>query len=90
MRWGYGGRRRSYDGEEGGGGELDAPRTKNGERRARVMLTVDESRDGGDGWTVMSFGHGRRRGSGQRPLTGGTHSSVFSELKIPPDENSSK
>jgi hypothetical protein len=40
MRWGYGGRRWSCDGEEGGEGELDAPRTKNGERRARATLTV--------------------------------------------------
>jgi hypothetical protein len=76
--------------EEGGGGELDSPRTKNGERRARATLTVDESRDGGDGWTATSFGHGWRCGFGQRRLTGGTHSSAFSELKIPPDENSSK
>jgi hypothetical protein len=30
---------------------------KNGERRARATLTVDESRDGGDGRTAMSFGH---------------------------------
>jgi hypothetical protein len=41
MRWGYGARRRSCDGEEGGEGELDAPRTKNDERRARETLTVD-------------------------------------------------
>jgi hypothetical protein len=41
MRWGYGGRQRSCDGEEGGEGELDAPRMKNGERRARATLTVD-------------------------------------------------
>jgi hypothetical protein len=41
MRWGYGGRRRSCDGEEGGEGELDAPRMKNGERRARATVTVD-------------------------------------------------
>jgi hypothetical protein len=61
-RWGYGGRWRSCDGEEGGGGELDAPRTKNGERRARATLTVDECRDGGDGRTTMSFRHGRRHG----------------------------
>jgi hypothetical protein len=40
MRWGYGGRRWSCNGEEGGEGELNAPRTKNGERRARAMLTV--------------------------------------------------
>jgi hypothetical protein len=46
MRWGYGGRRWSYDGEGGGGSELDAPRTKNGERRARATLTVDEAYDG--------------------------------------------
>jgi hypothetical protein len=41
MRWGYSGRRWSCDGEEGGEGELDAPRTKNNERRARATLTVD-------------------------------------------------
>jgi hypothetical protein len=41
MRWGYGGRQWSCDGEEGGEGELDAPRTKNGERGTRAMLTVD-------------------------------------------------
>jgi hypothetical protein len=40
MRWGYGGRRWSCNGEEGGEGELNAPRTKNGERRARATLTV--------------------------------------------------
>jgi hypothetical protein len=40
MRWGYGGRRWSCDGEEGGEGELNAPRMKNGEGRARAMLTV--------------------------------------------------
>jgi hypothetical protein len=45
-RWGYGGRRRSCNGEVGGGGELDTPRTKNGERRARATLTVNEVRDG--------------------------------------------
>jgi hypothetical protein len=28
MRWGYGGLWQSYDGEERGGGELDAPRMK--------------------------------------------------------------
>jgi hypothetical protein len=39
--WGYGGRRRSCDGEEGGKGEFDAPRTKNSERKARATLTVD-------------------------------------------------
>jgi hypothetical protein len=38
---GYGGRQRSCDSEEGGEGDLDAPRTKNGERRARATLTVD-------------------------------------------------
>jgi hypothetical protein len=32
----------------------------------------------------------RRAQHGQRRLTGGTHSSVFSELKITQDENSSK
>jgi hypothetical protein len=66
MRWGYGGRRRSCDGEERGGGELDAPRMTNSERRARATLTVDESRDGGDGRTGMRFGHGRECGFGQR------------------------
>jgi hypothetical protein len=40
MSWGYGGRRWSCDGDEGGEGELDAPRMKNGERRARATLTV--------------------------------------------------
>jgi hypothetical protein len=64
MRWGYGGQRRSYDGEGGGGGELDNPRTKNGERRARATLIVDESHDGGEGWTATGFRHGRRRGFG--------------------------
>jgi hypothetical protein len=48
MRWGYGGRWRSCDGEERGGGELNAPRMKNGERRARATLTMDESRNGGE------------------------------------------
>jgi hypothetical protein len=62
MRWGYGGWRWSYDGEEGGGGELDAQRMKNGERRAQATLTGDESRDGGDGRTATGFGHGRRCG----------------------------
>jgi hypothetical protein len=70
MRWGYGGRQRSCDGEEGGGGELDAPRTKNDKRRARATLTVDESHDGGDGRTVTSFRHGRWRGFGQRRRCG--------------------
>jgi hypothetical protein len=46
-RWGYGGRRRSCDGEEGGEGELNAPRKRNNERKARATLTVDETRDGG-------------------------------------------
>jgi hypothetical protein len=46
MRWGYSGRRWSCDGEEGGGSEIDAAQTKNGERRARATLTVDEARDG--------------------------------------------
>jgi hypothetical protein len=59
LRWG-GGR----------GRELDAPRMKNGERRARVTLTVDESRDSGDSRTSTSFGHGRRRGFGQRRRRG--------------------
>jgi hypothetical protein len=39
-RWGYSGRRWSCDGEEGGEGEINAPRTKNGEGRARATLTV--------------------------------------------------
>jgi hypothetical protein len=30
------------------------------------MLTVDESRDGVEGQTATGFGHGRRRGFGQR------------------------
>jgi hypothetical protein len=46
MRWGYGGRWWSCDGEEGGESELDAPRTQNSERRAWATLTVDEARDG--------------------------------------------
>jgi hypothetical protein len=46
MRWGYSGRWRSCAGEEGGKGELDTPWTKNGERRPRAMLTMDETRDG--------------------------------------------
>jgi hypothetical protein len=46
MRWGYGGRRRSCDGEEGGEGELNAPWMKNGETRARATLIVDEAHDG--------------------------------------------
>jgi hypothetical protein len=54
----------------GRGRELDAPRMKNGERRARVTLTVDESRDSGDSRTSTSFGHGRRRGFGQRRRRG--------------------
>jgi hypothetical protein len=41
MRWVYGSRRRSCDGEEGGKGEFNAPRTKNSERRARATLTMD-------------------------------------------------
>jgi hypothetical protein len=40
MRWGYGGRRWSCDGEEGGEAEIDAPWTKNGEGRARATFTV--------------------------------------------------
>jgi hypothetical protein len=40
MKWGYGGRWWSCDGEEGGECELDAPQMKNGEGRARATLTV--------------------------------------------------
>jgi hypothetical protein len=46
-RSGYGGRRWSCDGEEGGEGELNAPLKRNDERKARATLTVDETRDGG-------------------------------------------
>jgi hypothetical protein len=69
MRWGYGGRRWSCDGEEGGGSELDAPRMKNGERRALATLTVDKARDGvgrsdsggrGARTATVGFGPGER------------------------------
>jgi hypothetical protein len=71
MRWDYGGRWRSCDSEEGGEGELDAPRTKNGERRARATLTVDEARDGvgrpdsGGIWTRRRHGFRQRRRLGR-------------------------
>jgi hypothetical protein len=35
------------DGEEGGEGELNAPRKRSDERKAQATLTVDETRDGG-------------------------------------------
>jgi hypothetical protein len=63
-RWGYGGRRRSYDGEEGGEGELDAPRKRNGERKAQATLTVDETCD--DGGRPDSDGIQTRRRCGFR------------------------
>jgi hypothetical protein len=74
MRWGYSGRRRSCDGEEGGEGELDAPRTKNGERRARATLTVDvlataeaaEQRRSGRSDRDGRLRTGRRRGRDER------------------------
>jgi hypothetical protein len=74
MRWGYGGRRWSYDGEEGGKGELDAPRTKNGETRARATLTVvvlatAEAAGQRQPWRSDNDGRlrtGRRRGRGER------------------------
>jgi hypothetical protein len=67
---GYGGRRWSCDGEEGGEGELDAPQKRNGERKARATLTVDETHDDGgrpdnDGIRTRrwrGFGQWRRRG----------------------------
>jgi hypothetical protein len=70
MRWGYGGRRRSCDDEEGGEGELDAPRTKNGERRARAMLTVNEARDGVGRTHNGGIQTRWRRGFGQRRRRG--------------------
>jgi hypothetical protein len=70
MRWGYGGRRRSCDGEEGGKGELDAPRTKNGERRARATLTVNEARDGVGRPDSGGIRTRWRRGFGQRRWRG--------------------
>jgi hypothetical protein len=70
MRCCYGGRRWSYDSEEGGEGELGAPRTKNGERRARATLTVvvlatAEAAGQRRSWRSDSDGRlrtGRRRG----------------------------
>jgi hypothetical protein len=50
MRWGYGDRRRSCDGEEGGEGKLDAPRMKNGERTKLATAS--------DGRTEARFEHG--------------------------------
>jgi hypothetical protein len=37
---------------------------KNGERRARATLTMDELATAEDGWTVMGFRHGRWPGFG--------------------------
>jgi hypothetical protein len=58
------------DGEEGGEGELDAPRKRNGERKARAMLTVDETRDGGGRPDNDGIRTRRRRGFGQRRQRG--------------------
>jgi hypothetical protein len=69
MRWGYDGRRWSYDGEEGGEGELDAPRTKNGERRAQATLTVDvlvTAEAAGQRWSGRSDSDGRLQTRRQR------------------------
>jgi hypothetical protein len=74
MRWGYGGRRWSYNDEEGGEGELDAPRMKNGEGRARATLTVvvlamAEAAGQRRPWCSDSDGRlwtGRRRGRDER------------------------
>jgi hypothetical protein len=41
-------------------------------------------------WQPRSNGAARRARRGARRLTGGSHSSAFSKLKITPDENSSK
>jgi hypothetical protein len=72
MRWGYGGRRWSYNGEEGGEGELDALRMKNGEGRAQVTLTVVELataeaagqrrpwRSDSEAWRLRIEAHGHR------------------------------
>jgi hypothetical protein len=77
MRWGYSGRRRSRDGEEGGGGELDAPRTKTTRGGNTASLTVGvlttaeaagqrqaSDTDGGAVGTseARRFGQRRRRG----------------------------
>jgi hypothetical protein len=69
-RWGYGGRWRSCDGVEGGEGELDAPRKRNDERKARATLTVDETRDGGGRPDIDEIRTWRRRGFGQRRRRG--------------------
>jgi hypothetical protein len=64
MRWGYGGRRWSCNGEEGGEGELDAPRTTSGEGRARAMLTVvvlATAEAAGQRWPWRSDSEGRLR-----------------------------
>jgi hypothetical protein len=67
MRWGYGGRWWSCDGEEGGGGELDAPQTKTARGGGGLGFAHHRcAHDGGGGRTKMSFGHGRRRGFGQQ------------------------
>jgi hypothetical protein len=58
------------DGEDGGEGELDAPRKRNGERKARAMLTVDETRDGGGRPDNDGIQTRRRRGFGQRRQRG--------------------
>jgi hypothetical protein len=65
-RWGYGGRQWSCDGEEGGEGELDAPRKRNDERKARATLTVDETRDGGGLLNNNGIRTQRRCGFGQQ------------------------
>jgi hypothetical protein len=46
MRWGYGGQRRSCNGEEGGGGELDAPwmKTTRGGIRLRSPWVCSQRR----------------------------------------------
>jgi hypothetical protein len=69
-RWGYGGRRWSCDGKEGEEGELNAPRTKDGERRARVTLTMDEVCDGVGRPDIGGIRTRRRRGFGQRRRRG--------------------
>jgi hypothetical protein len=84
-RWGYGGRWWSCDGEEGGEGEIDAPRKRNGERKARATLTMDETRDGGraasdsgDGAFNALERHGawQPRGNGALPGRPGADSGV--------------
>jgi hypothetical protein len=65
MRWGYGGRPRSYDGEEGGGGELVAPRMKNGER-GLGFAHRGRARDSGGGQTATVGALGQRRSASDR------------------------